>query len=279
MPDRQSSNPTVLKPTVTGTAVQIRGWLPDAEQPFYDANHLLTLPKVDAVHISGTPHAHNLDALTKIGPLKQLHLEIYQIDQIDILERIDPSKLVSLHLEETAPRKLDLAVLKRFKKLENLFVRQEKNLSAVGDIPSLRKLTIRLMAKTPCDFISRLSNLEDLSLLLGAHKDIRGVNAPNLKRLETVRVRYLEELGDLARFPNLQRLEIENQPRLTNLRASSVMGDFRELTAYGCPKLKAFEGLQNLVALEKLDARGSQLKLPDLLGSDGQEPYFKRLRN
>ena len=230
--------------------MRIRGWLPDAEQPFYDANHLLTLPKVDTVHISGTPHAYNLDALTKIGPLRQLHLEIYRIDQIDILERIDASELHSLHLEDTAPKKLDLRVLKRFKKLEYLFIRQEKNLCAVGDVPSLKRLKIHLIAKTPCDFVSKLSNLESLSLLLGAQRDIRAITLPRLKELEIVRVRYLEELGDLARFPMLQKLQIENQPRLTRLHASSAMEHFRELSAFGCPKLEVFEGLQNLVALE-----------------------------
>lgn len=272
MHSRKSSNPSALKPTVAGTSVRIRGWLPGAEQPFYDANHLLTVPKLDSVHISGTPHAHNLDALTKVGPLKRLHLEIYNIDQVDILERIDASELVTLTLVDTAPKRLDLSTLKRFTKLETLNIRHEKNLSAIGEVTSLKKLDVRLLSRVPCDFISELPNLQELNLTLGAHRDISAILSPRLRRLEVTQVRYLEELGDLARFPALEKLFIQNQPRITKLRASHRMDAFREFVAHGCPALETFEGMHNLTNLRKLDARGSPLRL----GNEDGEPYFER---
>lgn len=200
-----------LRPQVSGSSVRIRGWLPHADEPFYDANHLLTLSHVYSVHISGTPHVKNIDALTEVGPLKRLFLEVRELDQTDILERIDPSELVSLHLEETAPKEIDLEVLQRFKKLEYLCVRHEKNLRAISGLKWLKRLTIRLTTKVPCDFLSDLENLEELQLNLGAQRDFSSAVLPRLRRLEIVQVRYLEELGDLTRLQIFRHPEVHKE--------------------------------------------------------------------
>ncbi len=251
-----------MVPRVKHGMVSVRGWDPNKFQ-VYDAEHLSDVENLKSVSITGMPHALNLDALAQVGPLESLELEIFQLDPVDILERIDPSELRFLRLSNTAPNKLDLGVLPRFSKLEELTISgQRKNLQSVGQLETLKRLTIGLVAKSGCDFLSGLKNLEVLKLLLGGQGDIGNVHCPSLKELEVVRVRGLSDLGDLSRFPNLQGLRIENQPRLTCLHASRPMQNLTAITVFSCPKITRFIGGNNLPNLRDYESYDTPLILP-----------------
>jgi hypothetical protein len=154
-------------------------------------------------------------------------------------------------------------VLDRFPKLEELTISgQKKNLQAVGRVASLKRLTIGLVTKIGCAFLSDLKDLEELKLLLGGQEDISDIRCPSLKKLEVVRVRGLNRVGDLGRFPKMQNLRIENQPRLTGLEASLAMQHLTDLTVFSCPNITCFEGVENLPTLQRFESHDTPLSLP-----------------
>jgi hypothetical protein len=251
-----------MVPSVKNGMVSVRGWDP-VELKVYDAAHLTKFEKLKSVSITGMPHALNLDTLEKVGPLESLALEVFKLDPINILECIDPSELRFLWLSNTAPSKLDLGVLTRFPKLQELTISgQRKNLEAVGQLETLKRLTIGLVAKSGCGFLSGLKRLEVLQLLLGGQEDISNIQCPSLKELEVVRVCGLNELGDLSRFPKLESLRVENQPRLTCLRASRPMQKLADVTVFSCPNITRFEGGGNLPKLRDYKSDDTPLFLP-----------------
>jgi len=154
------------------------------------------------------------------------------------------AQLTSLTLGENRKRNIDLAALEGGRFLKQLFIQgHAKNIDVVANLPSLQSLSLSAFAKTNrLDFIAPIATLRELMLILGGRADVDDLSSASLEILQIVRVRGLASFGDLARFPALTALRVEDQLQLTSLDLSGAQ--LERLWLYNCKKLAVLRGLE-----------------------------------
>lgn len=219
----------------------------------FDGTILQRLPNAKRLAIDCLSHARNLDALSHVNELEELHLGVFELEDANVLSHCNSASMKVLSLGETRKRNIDLGWLARFRALESFHSTGETNdIGMICDLPLLRHLSLSSFRnKDDIAFISNLVRLESLRIMLGGRSSIAELTAPELESLEVVRVRGLEELGDCARFPRLRRLRVEDQLQLTAIRASPNRA-LENLAIINCKNFERIDGLADLPALSTL---------------------------
>ncbi|MDO8041011.1 hypothetical protein [Janthinobacterium sp. SUN137] len=247
-----------------GTALTIRIYGYDPR--VFDARILRALPHVASLSIDYHRQAIHLEALGELRHLKRLSLGVYELAQADILQLKSLRGLEYLHLGESAKNNIDLAPLRHYTHLASLVLEgHHQRIDTLAGLPALHELSLyRIKNKVPLDFISEMGRLDRLLLQLGGRESLAHIEAPLLKKLEVIRVRGLETLGDIGRFPLLQALWVEDQIKLRQiaLGANSVL---ERLDLHTCKTLDSLPGLATLPALRQLSASETMLDIDALL--------------
>ncbi|OEZ51605.1 hypothetical protein JAB1_07040 [Janthinobacterium sp. MP5059B] len=247
-----------------GTALTIRIYGYDPR--VFDARILRALPHVASLSIDCHRQAIHLEVLGELRHLKRLSLGVYQLAEGDILQLDNLRGLEYLNLGESAKNNIDLAPLRHYAQLASLVLEgHSKHIDTLAGLPALHELSLyRIKNKVPLDFISAMDRLDRLLLQLGGRESLAHIEAPLLKKLEVIRVRGLETLGDIGRFPLLQALWVEDQIKLRQivLGANPVL---ERLDLHTCKTLDSLPGLAALPALRQLSASETMLDVDALL--------------
>lgn len=247
-----------------GTALTIRIYGYDPR--VFDARILRALPHVASLSIDCHRQAIHLEALGELRHLKRLSLGVYELVQGDILQLDNLRALEYLNLGESARNNIDLAPLRQYAHLASLVIEgHSQHIETLASLPALHDLSLyRIKNTVPLDFISEMSRLDRLLLQLGGRESLAHIEAPLLRKLEVIRVRGLETLGDIGRFPLLQALWVEDQIKLRQiaLGANSVL---ERLNLHTCKTLDSLPGLAILPALRQLSASETMLDIDALL--------------
>lgn len=247
-----------------GTALTIRIYGYDPR--VFDARILRALPHVASLSIDCHWQAIHLEVLGELRHLKRLSLGVYQLAEGDILQLDNLRGLEYLNLGESARNNIDLAPLRHYAQLASLVLEgHSKHIDTLAGLPALHELSLyRIKNKVPLDFISAMGRLDRLLLQLGGRESLAHIEAPLLKKLEVIRVRGLETLGDIGRFPLLQALWVEDQIKLRQiaLGANPVL---ERLNLHTCKTLDSLPGLAALPALRQLSASETMLDVDALL--------------
>jgi Leucine-rich repeat (LRR) protein len=247
-----------------GTALTIRIYGYDPR--VFDARILRALPHVASLSIDCHWQAIHLEVLGELRHLKRLSLGVYQLAEADILQLDNLRGLEYLNLGESAKNNIDLAPLRHYAQLASLVLEgHSKHIDTLAGLPALHELSLyRIKNKVPLDFISAMDRLDRLLLQLGGRESLAHIEAPLLKKLEVIRVRGLETLGDIGRFPLLQALWVEDQIKLRQiaLGANPVL---ERLSLHTCKTLDSLPGLAALPALRQLSASETMLDVDALL--------------
>ncbi|QKY02668.1 hypothetical protein G3257_10675 [Janthinobacterium lividum] len=247
-----------------GTALTIRIYGYDPR--VFDARILRALPHVASLSIDCHWQAIHLEVLGELRHLKRLSLGVYQLAEGDILQLDNLRGLEYLNLGESAKNNIDLAPLRHYAQLASLVLEgHSKHIDTLAGLPALHELSLyRIKNKVPLDFISAMDRLDRLLLQLGGRESLAHIEAPLLKKLEVIRVRGLETLGDIGRFPLLQALWVEDQIKLRQiaLGANPVL---ERLNLHTCKTLDSLPGLAALPALRQLSASETMLDVDALL--------------
>ncbi|KHA80654.1 hypothetical protein NC77_00740 [Janthinobacterium lividum] len=247
-----------------GTALTIRIYGYDPR--VFDARILRALPHVASLSIDCHWQAIHLEVLGELRHLKRLSLGVYQLAEGDILQLDNLRGLEYLNLGESAKNNIDLAPLRHYAQLASLVLEgHSKHIDTLAGLPALHELSLyRIKNKVPLDFISAMDRLDRLLLQLGGRESLVHIEAPLLKKLEVIRVRGLETLGDIGRFPLLQALWVEDQIKLRQiaLGANPVL---ERLNLHTCKTLDSLPGLAALPALRQLSASETMLDVDALL--------------
>jgi hypothetical protein len=112
-------------------------------------------------------------------------------------------------------------------------------------------------------FIKSIAPLKALTYILGGRVNVDDLAHESLERLEILRVLGLSEIN-LALFPNLDRLTVEDQLRLEELdiRPSSKL---QRLSVFNCKKLRRIVGLDRADTLESLRIGITDIDLNEVL--------------
>lgn len=247
-----------------GTALTIRIYGYDPR--VFDARILRALPHVASLSIDCHRQAIHLEALGELRHLKRLSLGVYELAQGDILQLDNLRALEHLHLGESARNNIDLAPLRQYAHLTCLTIEgHHQHIETLASLPALHELSLyRIKNKVPLDFISEMSRLDKLLLQLGGRESLAHIEAPLLRKLEVIRVRGLETLGDIGRFPLLQALWVEDQTKLRQI-ALGTNSVLERLNLHTCKTLDSLPGLATLPALRQLSASGTMLDIDALL--------------
>ncbi|WP_454774177.1 hypothetical protein [Janthinobacterium tructae] len=247
-----------------GTALTIRIYGYDPR--VFDARILRALPHVASLSIDCHRQAIHLEALGELRHLKRLSLGVYELAQADILQLDNLRGLEYLNLGESARNNIDLAPLRHYAHLASLAIEgHSQQIDTLASLPALHELSLyRIKNKVALDFISEMARLDRLLLQLGGRESLAHIEAPLLRKLEVIRVRGLETLGDIGRFPLLQALWVEDQIKLRQI-ALGPNPVLERLNLHTCKTLDSLPGLATLPALRQLSASETMLDIDALL--------------
>ena len=247
-----------------GTALTIRIYGYDPR--VFDTRILRALPHVASLSIDCHRNALYLETLGELRHLKRLSLGVYELAQADILQLENLRGLEHLHLGESAKDHIDLAPLRHYAHLSRLTIEgHHQHIDTLASLPALRDLSLyRIKNKVALDFVSGMARLRQLKLQLGGRESLADIEAPLLEQLEVIRVRGLQQLGDIGRFPLLRALWVEDQIKLRQV----VLGPntaLEHLNLHTCKTLDSLPGLAALPALRQLSASATLLDVDALL--------------
>ena len=230
----------------------------------FDASVLSALPSVRWLSVDSLTRIANEDWLYKLPLLERLSFGVFEFDRPDFLEGFPLERFTELSVSETRNRKLDLGELQRCTRLTELYLQgHTRNIEALARVPLLRKLRLSGMPKQrELSFVGEIASLQSLTLLLGGRPSFDEVGSRTLQELEVIRVRGLETLGLLDRFPNLRRLQVEDQLQLHSISVAGAR--LHELSIFNCKNLEALSGLETLTDLEHFRVSLTNLDLDTL---------------
>ena len=159
--------------------------------------------------------ARNWEHFKSLPNLRSLSFGILEIDDKKILSHIIHQNLRSLTLTQMRTKALDLQYLEQGENLQELrLFGHRKNISSISTLQSLRALIFSPSIQDTYPYISQLPNLEHLEFQLGGSETVNEIFSTSLKTLNFIQVKHLQHLGNLSRFPNLEKIKVENQPLL-----------------------------------------------------------------
>lgn len=220
----------------------------------FDAAVLRNLPEVQNLAVDCLSNIENEDEIGQLPKLQSLSVGVFELDRPDFLQSLQLGQLTRLTVSETRKRNIDLAPLSQCRSLVDLFIHgHAKGIARIADLPALRKLTISAFAKSNgLDFVSAIPSLAQLTLTLGGRPNLDDLASATVEMLQILRVRGLETLGDLSRFPALTALRMEDQLQITDLDLSGA--DLERLWLDNCKNLSSLHGLERQARLQEFSA-------------------------
>jgi hypothetical protein len=219
----------------------------------FDASVLQFIPDAQCVSIDCLMKASNLEALSQIRSLAELSLGVFELEDADVLSYCNLPSLKVLSLGDTRKCNIDFRHLSKCVDMEQLHTTgHTKNISTICSLPLLRGLSLSSFKKKDgIEVVSSIPTLKTLRLILGGRASIAQVTSTQLESLEVIRVQGLENLGDLGRFENLERLLIEDQIRLADIKVgpNPRLIDMKIINCKTLEKIAGIEGLKGLSSL------------------------------
>ncbi|GAB2474018.1 hypothetical protein GCM10011375_25000 [Hymenobacter qilianensis] len=222
-------------------------------QSGFDCKALKYIPQVKSLSIDCLQKAINIPELSNLSNLESLAIDIFELQEDDIIGSNNFKTIKELRIGDTKTRKLDLIHLKEYTKLEKLSVTgQTRNIDVIGDLCILDSLRLNSISKVRVDFINRLNRLKLLTFLLGGRNNIDEIERNHIEHLEIIRVRGFNSFNNLDNFEKLKFLQIEDQIQLKNLYFSKQLKDLQNLRILNCKNLSSITGLENTGKLNSL---------------------------
>ncbi|KVA30654.1 hypothetical protein WI44_11000 [Burkholderia cepacia] len=267
----EAYNPVVLQSLneacrLAGDRLQVR-FYGHYRTPF-DAASLRDLPEIRDLAVDCLSEIVHEEEVGLLPKLKRLSFGVFKLNRPDFLDTIDVGRLERLVLAENHKRNIDLSPLAQCGSLTELFIQgHSKDIDAIAGLSRLRKLTLSSYAKKhPLGFISAISNLREMTLILGGRDDIDDLSSTTIEMLQILRVRGLSTLGDLSRLPSLSALRIEDQLQLSRLDLCGAK--LERLSLFNCRNLAELPGLDVQDRLREFRASGVALDLNALRDRD-----------
>lgn len=230
----------------------------------FDALVLNHLPDVKNLSLDCLNAISNQNAISSLEHLFAFSFGVYDFEDPQFLTTLELRRLTSLSLGENRKRNLDLRALSTCFALERLYVEgHSAGIEATASLTNLVDVTLRSFPKSQnIAFLSEVSNLRELSLVLGGRENIAEFSSETLRTLQILRVRGLDSIDNLKRFPNLRNLRVEDQIKLENLDLSGAQ--LERLWLYNCKSLERIIDLNHQTHLREFFASQVALDLESL---------------
>ncbi|TGK07690.1 hypothetical protein EHO59_06205 [Leptospira semungkisensis] len=232
---------------------------------YFDCSALDSLPDVKCLYLDSMHDVTNLEKISDLKYLEKLSLGIFNLTDTEILAADNLTQLEELFLGDTKSKALNLQYLSRFSNLRILINSGHlKNIDAIASLKHLSFLGLYSISKVSLDFVNPLSKLETLHLILGGRSNINEVINASIEHLHIVRVRGFDDFKNIARFPLLRSLLIEDQIQLRSIAFEKEMASLQDVRFSNCKNLKTIFRLQNLSHLSRLLISRTQVDFQSL---------------
>lgn len=214
----------------------------------------------------------NLDSITQLKKLKELHIGIFSLDSFEILNHV-PDSLESITLGQTKSKKPDLSVLGRFSKLKKIYIEgHTKNIDVIGSLKQIEDVTLRSITTKNIEFLTPLIKMSSLDIKLGGIKNFSAIESmENIQYLELWQIRDLKDLSFISSLTGLQSLFLQS------LKNVELLPVFK-----GLSKLKKIH-LEDMKGLKDISSLGEAPALAEFTHSSAMnmdyEDYIPLLKN
>jgi protein phosphatase 1 regulatory subunit 7 len=193
----------------------------------------------------------NVEAIAGMQPLQTFGINIFEANYDQVLRYPSVQATSTLFIGTNRKTDWDLQSLGNFANLRTLNVGgQHKNIAVLGEMNGIRSLWLHsIPRKSPLAYVSRMTGLKQLKLMLGGRDNMDEVSHLHLDDLEVGWVKGLTRL-DCSAFPALRRLTVEEEAKIVtiDLRKNA---DLRKVHISNCKMLEQvnIEELENLTSL------------------------------
>lgn len=218
----------------------------------FDATLLRHVPSVQRLTVDCLQAISNADEVGKLPLLSHLRFGVYDFSDRDFLASLDIARLESLSISENRKRDIDLSPLAHAETLKRLYIEgHTSGIQHITEVPHLSDLVLRACPKSQSiGFVNNIRSLKKLELVLGGRQSIDELAHPQIETLQILRVQGLQSLGNLARFPALRHLRVEDQIKLHTI--DLAMANLLRISVSNCKALTEIEALNCQTELEEL---------------------------
>nr|WP_312969789.1 hypothetical protein [Pseudomonas sp.] len=212
----------------------------------FDATQLLALPNARWLTLDCLRRLQGLQqGLNGLHQLRDFALQVEHGDFPALAAHPSLANLTRLRLSQDRGPQIDLAPLAGLTSLRRLALSvQAHNLEALAGHTGIDTLYLhRQSAKTSLAVVSQLPSLDFLSISFGSRETMPELTHGAVRNLEIIRVRGLNSL-ELANFPGLQALWVEDQAQLTRLDLTETP-KLHSLQLSNCKSLGELSGLRD----------------------------------
>lgn len=233
---------------IFGPKINVRFWAHYGSR--FDCMHLRHLSEVRSLNLDCLAGIANINELAQLHHLEEFAFGVFESDLPELLRTPSLTGVRKLTLAESRKNNIDLAPLADYERLEVLFLNaQAQGIGSIGHLHTVTKLSLSGMGKKQSlSFVRTMSGLLSLTLLLGGRQGLTDLAHTGIKHLEILRVRGITEI-DLALFPNIEKLRVEDQIKLQTLNLDSAP-HLRWLSIWNC---KTFWGVRGIGDAEHLE--------------------------
>lgn len=210
-----------------------------------DLEFLEQMPALRNLSIDCTGKMAHIESITTLQQLKQLHINVYQLDQFHFLKEI-PADLEQLTLGKTSSRKPDLQVLERFTHLSELVINgHHKNIEVIGQLTTLERLGLHSISVPQLDFVTNLHRLLSLNIIWGGTRNLKVLQKMSgIQYLRLSQIKGLDDIQPISAMYGLQYLYLEGLPHITELPTFTELNKLRKVELVSMKKLKNLETLE-----------------------------------
>lgn len=185
----------------------------------------------------------DLDFLEHFRGLKRLQVALYDLDDVRGLVHVAPT-LEEFTFGQTK-KTFSLRFLENLSQLNALFLAgHKKDLAAIAAARSITRLGLSMITLADLSPLLPLSDLTDLSILLGGTRDLGLL--PRFEKLKKLMLMRITKMSDLGVLADLRRLEKLHLDWMRNVISLPSLAPLTSLTAI---KLDTMKGLGDLGAL------------------------------
>ena len=232
---------------------------------YKDLSFVKYLPNVTKFSADGLRRdIENIDALSSLTKLKELHIGIWELEDLDFLNQV-PASLTYLGIDQTKSAKLDLAVLSRFTNLNELYLeKQTKNIDVIGQLQKLEKLTLRsITTENIAYLLPHKKTLRSLDIKLGGLSDLSELEGfTALSYLELWQIRGLTDIGFISSLAGLERMKLESLRHITSLPALDKLQRLARVELINMKGLRDIRSLADAPALSSFSHWSAQNMQP-----------------
>ncbi|HTJ49645.1 MAG TPA: hypothetical protein VL443_09345 [Cyclobacteriaceae bacterium] len=243
-----------------------------------DLSFIERIPSLRKLSADCLMEASNIETVIKLKNLDSLGVGIFNLDNFDFLEKINPN-IKGLSLHETRSTKIKIECISRFTNLEHLYLERHQNgIESISHLKNLQTIVLRSVSTKNIDFLTKLEHLWSVDIKLGGIKNFDALTTlPKIKYLELWQVRGLGDLSFISSLPTLQNVFLQSLKQVQVLPHLDKNKSLRRIYIENLKGLKDLTALRTAPNLRELICALASNQEPENLIPALENPIIKNV--